>query len=138
MKDQLCPFCAIVRGTEPAHVIYEDDQIIAFLDARPINPGHTLVIPKQHVPDFYQLADALYGEVLLEAKHLAKVIAQVTQPTKVGLVIAGFDVPHTHVHVVPMHDYHDITSRAFADPDRILPDETQLQAMAQRLRAEME
>jgi diadenosine tetraphosphate (Ap4A) HIT family hydrolase len=61
----------------------------------------------------------------------------VTHPQKVGMVIAGFDVPHTHVHLIPMHAYHDITSQAYSDPDRVAPTDAQQQEMADRLRQEV-
>jgi histidine triad (HIT) family protein len=136
--DPDCPFCQIVEGVRHAHILARDARTTAFLDLRPINPGHTLVIPNEHEPDFFKLPDDLYGEVTLSAKRLAGVLAAVTQPRKVGLIIAGFDVPHTHIHVVPMRDYHDITSQAFADPDRVLPTDEQLAEMAGRVRREMQ
>ena len=137
MLDPACPFCQIAQGMGHAHILTRDSRTTAFLDARPINPGHALVIPNEHAPDFFHLPDDIYGALMLSAKRLAAVLAAVTQPQKVGLVIAGFDVPHTHVHVVPMHDYHDITSRAFSDPDRVLPTEAQLAEMAGRVREEL-
>ena len=138
MLDPDCPFCQIVEGVRHAYILARDARTTAFLDLRPINPGHALVIPSEHEPDFFRLPDDLYGDLTLSAKRLAGVLAAVTQPRKVGLIIAGFDVPHTHIHVVPMHDYHDITSRAFADPDRVLPTDEQLAEMAGRVRLEME
>src|SRR6478735_4411742 len=138
MLDPDCPFCQIAQGAASAHILFKDARTTAFLDLRPINPGHTLVIPNEHEPDFFHLSDDLYSDLKLAVKRLAAVLAEVTQPQKVGLIIAGFDVPHTHIHVVPMHDYHDITSRAFADPDRVLPTEEQLAEMAERVRSELE
>jgi len=138
MLDPDCPFCQIVQGESHAHVLFKDARTTAFLDLRPINPGHTLVVPNEHEPDFFRLPNDLYSDLMLSVKRLATALAAVTQPRKVGLIIAGFDVPHTHVHVVPMHDYHDITSRAFADPDRVPPTEKQLAEMAGRVRGEIE
>jgi histidine triad (HIT) family protein len=136
--DPDCPFCQILQGVTHAYILFKDARTTAFLDLRPINPGHALVIPNEHEPDFFKLPDDLYSDLMLSAKRLAAALADVTQPQKVGLVIAGFDVPHTHVHVVPMHDYHDITSRAFANPERVLPTNTQLAEMAERVREEIE
>ncbi len=138
MLDPDCPFCQIAQGIGHAHMLARDDRTTTFLDMRPINPGHALVIPNEHESDFFHLPDDLYGALMLSAKRLAAVLAAVTQPQKVGLVIAGFDVPHTHVHVAPMYDYHDITSRAFSDPDRVLPTEAQLAEMAGRVREALE
>jgi histidine triad (HIT) family protein len=138
MLDPHCPFCGILQGAAHAYILFKDARTTAFLDLRPINPGHALVIPNEHEPDFYLLPDDLCTDLILSVKRLATVVAAVTRPRKVGVVIAGFDVPHAHVHVVPMHDYHDITSRAFTDPDRIPPTETQFKEMAERMRREME
>jgi histidine triad (HIT) family protein len=132
-----CPFCQILQGREPAHRIDEDAYTLAFLDKLPINPGHLLVIPKQHVPDFYALEEPHYGALMWSVKRLAAVLAVVTQPKKVGVVVAGFDVPHTHVHLIPMHAYHDITSQAYWDPSRVTPTDRQQQDMAARLRQEV-
>ena len=138
MLDPNCLFCQILQGAAHAHILFKDARTTAFLDLRPINPGHALVIPNEHEPDFCLLPDDLYTDLMLSVKRLATVVAAVTQPRKVGVVIAGFDVAHTHVHVVPMRDYHDITSQAFTDPDRVLPTETQFKEMAERMRAEIE
>jgi histidine triad (HIT) family protein len=134
LQPNACIFCAIVTRAASAHVVYEDEAALAFMDINPIRPGHVLVIPKAHMPDFYALDDALYGPLMLAARRVAVAVATTTQPLKVGLAIAGFDVPHTHVHVVPMHDYHDLTSKRLLDGQvtRAAPDE--LTAMAARLR----
>jgi histidine triad (HIT) family protein len=138
MLDPHCPFCQVLQGAAHAHILFEDARTTAFLDLRPINPGHALVIPNEHEPDFYLLPDDLYTDLMLSVKRLATVVAAVTHPRKVGVVIAGFDVPHTHVHVVPMHDYHDITSQAFTESDRVPPTETQFKEMAERMRRELD
>ncbi len=119
------------------HRIAEDEHTLAFLDQRPINPGHLLVIPKQHAPDFFALDDVSYDALMRSVKRLAVVLDTVTYPKKVGMVIAGFDVPHAHVHLIPMHDYHDITSRAYSDADRVPPTDAQQQEMAAKLREEV-
>jgi histidine triad (HIT) family protein len=137
MLPEDCPFCQLLRGEGSAYGIDEDERTLAFLDRRPINPGHLLVIPKQHAPDFFTLDDDSYDALMRSVKRLAAVLDAVTQPKKVGVVIAGFDVAHTHVHLIPMHDYHDITSRAYSDPDRVLPTDAQQQEMADRLSQEV-
>lgn len=120
-----CIFCKIIRGEVPIPRIYEDDRIVAFLDIHPINEGHTLVIPKEHVPDFQRMDDALYVSAMQVAKKIATIVDERLKPKRVGLVIAGWDVPHTHIHVVPMHDYHDITSKRMLEstPTKLSEDE---------------
>lgn len=125
-----CIFCKIASGEISTHKIYEDEKTFVFLDKHPINPGHMLVIPKTHEPDFYKL-DANYYQALMETVQLmsARVAEQLT-PKKVGLIVAGWDVPHTHVHVVPMEDYNDITSKSILDGNRANPTEEELVTVA--------
>lgn len=132
-----CSFCQLLRGEGPAHRVTEDEHSLAFLDQHPINPGHLLVIPKQHAPDFFMLDDVSYDALMRSVKRLALVLDAVTHPQKVGVVIAGFDVPHAHVHLIPMHTYHDITSQAYLDPDRVQPTDAQQQELAAKLRQEV-
>jgi len=106
-----CIFCNIAQKKVPASIVYEDKDVIAFLSINPINEGHTLVIPKNHVDNFYDLNEKDYSNVMGVVKEMSKKINKVYNPKKVGVIIAGFDVAHTHVHVIPMHDYHDITSK---------------------------
>jgi histidine triad (HIT) family protein len=130
-----CPFCGMVRGEVEAHRIYSDALVFAILDRRPINPYHLLVIPNVHMPDFYDLDDAIYAHLMQVAQSLARVVKLLAAPTKVGLLIAGFDVPHTHVHVIPLHDYHDVTSRRLLDRTLAPASTDELSANAARLTA---
>jgi len=110
-----CVFCAIACRTIPAFTIYEDDAVIAFMDVNPVNPGHALVIPKSHIENIQDLDEAVYCKVMLTARRIAAAANSVYSPRKIGFAVAGFDVPHAHVHVIPMHDYHDITSKRYLD-----------------------
>lgn len=106
-----CHFCSIVNGNIEAEVVLRNDFVTAFLDWKPINPGHLLVVPNVHEPDFEELAPATIGHVMEAVQSLSKILKRIYSPQKVGLAVAGFDIPHCHVHVVPLHDYHDLTSR---------------------------
>lgn len=97
--------------------MYEDELSFAFLDIHPINAGHVLVIPKVHEPDFYNLPDESYLGVMVTVKKISKLVQERLSPKRTGLVIAGFDVPHTHVHVIPMNSPDDITSSAYIEGD---------------------
>jgi histidine triad (HIT) family protein len=130
----VCAFCDVVAYKSSAHRVFEDDQTLAFLDQHPINPGHLLVIPKRHVADFYELDDRTYGHLMSIVRTLGAAVAATVHPKKVGLIVAGFDVPHTHVHVVPMHDYHDITSKAFYEGTRTNPTHEEQADIAARFR----
>lgn len=128
-----CPFCGMARGEVAAHRIYSDPMVFAILDRRPINPYHLLVIPTVHVENFYDLDDEVYAHLMLVARRLAVAVQSLAAPKKVGLLIAGFDVAHTHVHVIPMHDYHDITSKRLLDNSLPRPPADELAANAARL-----
>ncbi len=110
-----CIFCKIIRGEIPAAKVYEDDSVLAFLDIHPVREGHTLVIPKAHVPEFQDIADEAYEDVMSAAKQVARALRGTTAAERVGLAIVGFDVPHAHVHVIPLHDAEDITSKKRLD-----------------------
>ncbi|MEK7504824.1 MAG: HIT domain-containing protein [Patescibacteria group bacterium] len=110
-----CIFCKIVAGEIPAHKVGESERAIAFLDLHPIRPGHTLVIPKVHAPNFQDLAPEDYQAVMALTQQVAKQIEQKLQPKRVGMMTIGWDVPHTHVHVVPMQEPGDITSKVLLE-----------------------
>lgn len=131
MKD--CIFCKIAEGKMSAHKVYEDDSAVAFLDKHPINPGHILVIPKVHEPDFYNLEQEVYVHLMEVVQKLGKVVNREMNPKKVGLIIAGLDVPHTHVHIVPIHEYHDITSKSLLEGNRANPTDDELSTVAGKL-----
>jgi histidine triad (HIT) family protein len=94
-----CPFCKISKGEIPTNKIYEDESTFAFLDIHPINPGHILVVPKTHEPDFYKLEEKTYHALMQTVKNLSNRINEKIKPKKVGLIVAGWDVPHTHMFV---------------------------------------
>jgi histidine triad (HIT) family protein len=112
-RDNSCIFCAIVARNVSCHVVYEDEHLLAFLDHRPLNSGHVLVVPKRHESDFYRLAAELYGALMQLAHRLGQCLAHLYEPPKVGLFVIGFHVPHVHVHVVPLYTMADMTADAF-------------------------
>jgi histidine triad (HIT) family protein len=120
-RDNACIFCAMVAGTVPCHAVYEDEHLLAFVDHRPLNPGHVLVVPKRHEADFHRLASDLYGALMQLAQRLGKCLAHLYQPPKVGLFVIGFHVPHVHVHVVPLYTMADMTAEAFERTQRTAP-----------------
>jgi histidine triad (HIT) family protein len=127
-----CIFCRIIRGEISSHKVYEDDWALAFMDIRPSQPGHLLVIPKQHVPDFYNLGDDLYLKVMQVVKRLAEAVNRATNPAKVGLAVVGFEVPHTHVHVIPLQRASDILPGLGGNPP-LQPSGEELAEMAARI-----
>jgi histidine triad (HIT) family protein len=129
-----CPFCLISRGELHAEVVYSDEGIIAILDARPIRPGHTLVMPRRHIRRFYELDDDLAWSLWSAVRRVARQIAERLNPVEVGLVAAGWDVPHTHIHVIPMFDYHDVSSKRILEGEVVsaTPEELARQAAVVR------
>jgi histidine triad (HIT) family protein len=122
-------FTRIVEREIPAHILREDDEFLAFLDVRPIREGHTLVIPKAEVPDVFDLPESLLGGLLPFAQPVAKAIQEVTRAARVGIAVIGLEVPHAHVHLVPIDELYDI------DFHRARPaDDEDLAATAERIR----
>ncbi|MGY6704674.1 HIT family protein [Roseinatronobacter sp.] len=110
---QDCLFCKIASGALPAHKIYEDDHILAFLDLHPIRPGHSLVIPKKHYVWFEDLPEKLATRITTCAQKIARAQKIIYQVQRVSMFYTGIHVPHAHAHVVPMHHVHDVTSTAY-------------------------
>ncbi|WP_128545961.1 HIT family protein [Larkinella soli] len=101
-------FSRIVDGEIPAHKIAETDQFLAFLDVFPVAKGHTLVIPKQEIDYIFDLDDALYAGLLQFAKRIAPALKQAVPCKRIGVAVIGLEVPHTHVHLIPMNSMADM------------------------------
>lgn len=95
-------FTMIINGDLPGHFVWRDDTAVAFLSINPINTGHTLVVPVAEVDHWIDLPAETNAYLMDVARAIAKVQQAVFEPARIGLMIAGFEVPHTHVHVIPM------------------------------------
>ena len=95
-------FTKIVKGEIPCHRIMEDEKYLAFLDIRPINPGHALVIPKEEVDYIFDLGDDQLSGLIKFAKKAAQKIRKSVECQRVGMMVAGLEVPHAHIHLVPI------------------------------------
>lgn len=95
-------FTKIINGEIPCHKIYEDDRVIAFLTISPLSDGHTLVVPKQQVDHIWDLSEESYGYLWQTAKKIAVHLRATMDLDRVGVVIKGFEVPHTHIHLIPV------------------------------------
>ena len=137
MTDQGCTFCAIIERVESAVIVYENPHAVVFMDQHPINTGHVLVIPKTHIESFHELAENDFVELMLVVRRVAAVINATFQPRKVGMLAAGFDVAHAHIHVLPMYDYHDITSKIILEGKRPNPSNKELRTTADQIRQGM-
>ena len=101
-------FTRIVKGEIPCHKILEDEKYLAFLDVRPIAVGHTLVIPKKETDYFFDLDDKAMSELMIFAKKAATMIQKNVPCIKIGVMVAGLEVPHVHVHLVPIQKVTDL------------------------------
>ncbi|MGE5424091.1 MAG: HIT family protein [Syntrophothermus sp.] len=101
-------FTKIIRGDIPAFTIAEDDNFYAFLDINPLAKGHTLVVPKQQVDYIFDLDDQLYSGLFLFAKRIGRAIEKVVPCKKIGMAVIGLEVPHAHIHLVPINTIYDI------------------------------
>ncbi len=101
-------FTKIVKGEIPCHKVMEDANYLAFLDIRPINPGHTLVIFKLEIDYIFDLNDDLLAGLLIFSKKVAHKIKKVVDCQRIGIMVAGLEVPHAHVHLVPISSVGDL------------------------------
>lgn len=117
MQDSI--FTKIINGSIPSHKIYEDENVYAFLDIRPVMPGHTLVIPKKQVEFVWDLDEETYASLMAAVKKIALHIRSTLDVTYVGEQVIGVDVPHAHVHLIPFThaiDFHQEADQS-AEPD---------------------
>ncbi len=101
-------FTKIVKGEIPAHKVAEDDRFLAFLDINPLARGHTLVIPKKEVDNLFDLDDETYRDLWLFAKKTAVALGKTMPCERVGVAVVGLEVPHAHIHLVPINGIYDI------------------------------
>jgi histidine triad (HIT) family protein len=101
-------FTKIIKGDIPCYKVAEDDEFFAFLDIAPLQKGHTLVVPKREVDYFFDLSDEEIGRMQIFAKHVAVAIKKAIPCVKVGQAVLGLEVPHAHVHLVPMQSEKDL------------------------------
>ena len=101
-------FSRIVAGEIPCYKVAEDEKHFAFLDINPVAPGHTLVIPKKEVDYIFDLTDEEYAELQLFAKRVAEAMKQAIPCQRVGVAVMGLEVPHTHIHLIPINKEADM------------------------------
>ncbi len=104
-------FTRIIDGEIPGRFVWSDDICIAMLDIRPLHPGHTLVIPRTEVDHWIDLPPESAAHLMTVAHHIGNALKAVVGARRVGLMIAGFEVPHTHVHVAPIDSMADLDFR---------------------------
>jgi len=122
-------FSKIIRGEIPCHKVAENERCLAFLDIRPIVFGHTLVVPKQEIDYYFDLPDDYLTELNVFAKKVAHVLKQEVPCIRIGVMVAGLEVPHAHIHLIPMNAISDLN---FTNPRPIFSNEEMLE-LSQRL-----
>jgi len=125
-------FTKIINGEVPAHRIYEDDRVIAFLTIHPLCDGHTLVIPKKQVNQIWDMESDDYDCLWKTAKKIALHLRKVMEVERVGVVVKGFAVPHTHIHLIPVK--HNNHVNFDPEPEPPVADDLQLAGIASRLK----
>lgn len=113
-------FSKIIQGEIPSYKIAEDDNYYAFLDIRPLQKGHTLVIPKKEVDYIFDLDDDTLSGLILFAKRVARAIEEVVPCERIGVAVIGLEVPHCHVHLSPINSIYDLD---FSNPKEVSPEE---------------
>lgn len=127
-------FSKIVAGEIPCYKVAEDENHLAFLDIAPVAKGHVLVIPKKEIDYVFDMEDAELAGLMIFAKKVAKALIKVCPAPKIGVSVIGLDVPHAHVHLVPIHGVTDID---FGKEKLKLP-EAEMKELAGRILAEFE
>ena len=124
-------FSKIVAGEIPCYKVAEDDKFFAFLDINPLVKGHTLVIPKQQVDYLFDLSDADLAAMQVFAKHVAAAIKRAFPCIKVGQAVLGLEVPHAHIHLIPMNSEADVDFRR----EKLKLSSEEMTAIAEKIRS---
>jgi histidine triad (HIT) family protein len=124
-------FTRIINREIPGHIVAEDDQYIAILDIMPLVQGHVLVIPKQEADYIFDLDDTVLSGLHLFAKKVARAIKKVITCKRIGVAVIGLEVPHVHIHLVPMNNMGDIN---FTRP-KLKPSSEELAVVAEKIRS---
>jgi len=123
-------FTRIIQGEIPCHKVGEDDRYLAFLDINPLREGHSLVIPKLEVDKFFDLPHDVLAGIMPFAQGVAKRIAAVVPCDRIGVSVVGLEVPHAHVHLIPIDSIYDMD---FSKPKVKMTNE-EFAALAERIR----
>jgi len=122
-------FTRIINGEIPCYKVAEDDRYIAFLDVRPLKPGHTLVVPKQEVDYIFDLDESTLAGLMLFAQKVARAMKEVIDCKRIGVAVIGLEVPHAHIHLVPLTRESDLL---FTNP-RVSPSPEENEKLAREI-----
>jgi histidine triad (HIT) family protein len=123
-------FTRIINREIPGYIVAEDDNYIAFLDINPLVLGHTLVVPKQEVDFIFDLEDDILGGLNVFSKKVAHAIKKAVPCKRIGVAVIGLEVPHTHVHLVPMNSMGDLNFTK----SKLSPSKEELETVAKKIK----
>lgn len=126
-------FTKIIKGEIPCYKVAESPDYFAFLDISPLSRGHTLVVPKKEVDQFFDLDDETLSGLILFSKKIAEALKEAVECLRVGVIVAGLEVPHAHIHLVPMQQEGDLS---FSNP-RVQMSQSEFAELANRIAEEM-
>lgn len=122
-------FTKIIKREIPAYIVAENDAFLAFLDINPLAEGHTLVVPKTEVDYIFDLDDKTLSDLNVFAKHVALAIESVIKCERIGLTVIGLEVPHAHIHLIPINGISDMN---FSNP-KVMVSKEKMNAIAQNI-----
>lgn len=125
-------FSMIIDGQLPGHFVWQDDKAVAIMTIQPVQPGHVLVIPREEIDHWDDLPADLAAHLMTVSQHIAKAQKQVYQCARVGMSIVGLEVPHTHLHVIPINAMNDMACVGAA-----MAEQEDLAANAEKLRQQL-
>jgi histidine triad (HIT) family protein len=126
-------FTQIIEGKLPARFVWKDDDCVAFLSNRPLRPGHALVVSRREVDHWLDLEPSLLGQLVKVAQAVGRAQMAAFKPTRIGMMLAGLEVPHCHVHLVPIRGVYDLDF-GNQDPN---PDPASMDEAARAIRREL-
>lgn len=122
-------FSKIINGELPGYIIWKHSRFVALLDIKPINPGHTLLMPLEQIDSIYDLSDVDYQDIWKHVRILARAIQKATQAKRIGIAVEGFGVSHAHIHLVPVNQPEEL------DPHRAkAATANELSAMSEKIK----
>ncbi len=138
MPDE-CLFCRLIQGELPSHQPYDDARVAVIVPLQPVNPGHVMVVTKEHIESFYDADDVAYTHLMLIVKRVALAIKAVYTPVQVVMETSGIGNRHVHVHVIPVHGFYDLVPKEVMNQQDAQPPASadQLATVAQQLRLYM-
>lgn len=126
-------FTKIIQGEIPGHKIAETEEFLAFLDVFPLVQGHILVVPKKETDYIFDIEDQELARMIVFAKTIAKALKKAVPCKRIGMSVIGLEVPHAHIHLVPMNSANDLNFTR----EKLKPSNEELTAMAEKIRAQL-